>query len=188
MGGWDHVTIKATRNRRNFNPPTPWGGGTKNTFGGINMACISIHPPRGGVGRATTEQAAQIEQFQSTHPVGGGTHLICFISVSMTISIHPPRGGVGLVIHFRLPPFSHFNPPTPWGGGTNQHKPFVWYRSFQSTHPVGGWDLANDHIISWSNISIHPPRGGVGLGCHILPPYFIYFNPPTPWGGGTTRC
>ena len=78
---------------------------------------------------------------------------------------------------------------------------------FQSTHPVGGWDVPRRRPPVKAAISIHPPRGGwdlvnartaaeavefqsthpVGGGTGLHPRRLSAarnFNPPTPWGVG----
>ena len=47
-GGWDHFPLSFQSVKMDFNPPTPWGGGTGATEGSYNIGGISIHPPRGG--------------------------------------------------------------------------------------------------------------------------------------------
>ena len=49
-GGEGREKTKAIVRELNFNPPSPWGGGTNNGGDSGNSGKISIHPPRGGEG------------------------------------------------------------------------------------------------------------------------------------------
>ena len=125
--------------------------------------------------------------FQSTHPVGGWDQ-ITRQRKCVAVYFNPPTPWGGGTLR---PPMSNssasdFNPPTPWGGGTTPRRSRSRRKLFQSTHPVGGWDLSNRPIHSEHVISIHPPRGGVGRGLVAKGVGLLNFNPPTPWGGGTT--
>ena len=170
----------------NFNPPAPWGGGTssrgsiretltrfqstrpvggrdRHGFPSFRAQRISIHPPRGGAGRARPSLPLRSgRNFNPPAPWGGGTDKLPGRVPGDGISIHPPRGGAGpsgppcawARTDFNPPapwgggtgsaaprpaPSNYFNPPAPWGGGTSSlsSTPSQSPR-FQSTRPVGG--------------------------------------------------
>ncbi len=54
---------------------------------------------------------------------------------------------------------------------------------FQSTHPAGGWDGCQDAAYKFGDISIHPPRGGVGLGLDFQSAISKLFQSTHPAGG-----
>ena len=70
-GGEGREKTKAIVRELNFNPPSPWGGGTNNGGDSGNSGKISIHPPRGGEGLMTNLSKISGNTFQSTLPVGG---------------------------------------------------------------------------------------------------------------------
>ena len=51
VGGRDAGTCQARDGKDDFNPPSPWGGGTWGQLQVLFEDDISIHPPRGGEGR-----------------------------------------------------------------------------------------------------------------------------------------
>ena len=182
-GGWDPIASSPRFFALYFNPPTPWGVGPGSAILADAFQPISIHPPRGG-----WDPKCQDRRYRHA------------------ISIHPPRGGwdrYGFPGNIQA---LDFNPPTPWGVGPIRGQRLTSTFPFQSTHPVGGGTEELWWVGDYSDISIHPPRGGWDIGGNlnatlvfisIHPPRggwddrlgwtgqrSCYFNPPTPWGVG----
>ena len=77
-----------------------------------------------------------------------------------------------------------FNPPTPCGVGRYRTTAQKRLPTFQSTHPVWGGTGSISSKVTFSPISIHPPRVGWDIVRFSSGIRLFNFNPPTPCGVG----
>ena len=125
----------------------------------------------------------------------------------MNISIHAPLTGCDVAVLKMLSRYSkNFNPRTPYGMRQKSSVLKMPFVKFQSTHPLRDATLGRQQKTIFVNISIHAPL----TGCDCLPrnslpieglfqsthplrdatfcsmigriPFFLNFNPRTPYG------
>ena len=148
-----HTTFQSTH---------PVWGGTNSRKNPNREHVISIHPPRVGWDRTSSDILAISLHFNPPTPCGVGlVKLVSNSNITTFQSTHPVWGGTFVTLCF-----------------------FSELLLFQSTHPVWGGTQTKRAGQPAGQISIHPPRVGWDVSIQFSGADSGYFNPPTPCGVG----
>ena len=129
---------------------------------------VSIHAPREGCDLTELIIVRRPSSFNSRTPGGVRLMLLCnAIALASFQFTHPGRGATTLQLVQRGTDKS-FNSRTPGGVRQAIVAEGDVPSEFQFTHPGRGATYGRQHAQSNSCVSIHAPREGCDLSCHIL--------------------
>ena len=183
VGGATRQVDRSPRNRKDFNPRSPWGErrgdapflprlapyfNPRSPWGErlrqVHRACpklsISIHAPRGG----------------------SDDNDLKAVDTAIRISIHAPRGGSDSFRYYLTTSVFNFNPRSPWGERQIACGAPTLAEQFQSTLPVGGATAAGAQVGGYrQNFNPRSPWGERRL-IYLTHKVRFDFNPRSPWG------
>ena len=159
-GEWDYQIALPIIKAYDFNPPTPWG-----------------------VGRKDTQSLFLFGQFQSSHSVGSGT--ISDGTWDYSVSFQSSHSvGSGTIMYTIQTFCRRFQSSHSVGSGTSSVTEFIFIGQFQSSHSVGSGTGNIEAFAKQVHISILPLRGEWDVHYGKRTSKTKDFNPPTPWGVG----
>ena len=203
-GGSDDPGKDIVRDRRYFNPRSPWG--ERPEYRGADRQIADFNPRSPWGERLRSPRfPRRWNYFNPRSPWGERPEAGHMVGVAQRFQSTLPVGGATLTMLVLSGCTKKFQSTLPVGGATLDGGPKLWVeRLFQSTLPVGGATnaLANKPITRI--ISIHAPRGGsdfvvvyrgevVGIESRaprgggdrdllVRSRIFPHFNPRSPWG------